>query len=331
MLAASTAATAADCVRIDDDALRLACYDKDAGRPPARTLPVATTPREPQKVPAAVPPPAAASSAEEEPSWLMSNLKIRDALEGSKKGASLTATREHGTTIYSLKAAALLDLGNRFLPEVAAMNGWSWNLGAQATKDTSQKKPVDGRVFKFGSTGDLFGGSPLVLLSSIDAESVADHIAKTRDVGLRYAGMVVLPDSQILQGGTPYSRVRSGHYILPVVGLHLDRHREDGASSRMYGGHVGVGLSYFPGGPLWRLHLFGDAVRARDFHSNASTGKRVSTYYDAGVEYAFIDPLAPTQSGVIPTLSLKRTLGGNFLTGEAETAKTVLTLTLRLN
>lgn len=76
---------------------------------------------------------------------------------------------------------------------------------------------------------------------------------------------------------------------------------------------MGVGVSYYPGGALYRLHLLGDVLRARDFSQSGTAVKRSSTFYDFGVEYAFTDPRQVKDKGLIPALSLKPTLGSNFV------------------
>lgn len=310
-------AVASDCLRVANDAERLRCYDLAAGRATA-----------PAAAPASATPPAAAPK-DQDPVWL-DRLRIRDALEGSKKGAAMAVIREQGDTTYRVNAAAIFDAGNSYLPEIARFYNWSWKVGAQLSKDSSPTKPVDGRTLKFGASGNLLPGTPLQLTSFVDVQAVTDRVTRTRDIGLRYSGEFRVLDSEILESGVPYS-MSPARAIVPIVGLHLDRHREDGANGRLIGGHVGLGISYYPGGALYRVHFFGDAIRARDFGQSGSAVKRSSTWYDLGVEYAFTDPRTVKDKGLVPTLSLKRTLGSNFLTGEADTAQTVLSLSLRFN
>ena len=329
LLAASVGAHASGCVSIDSDAERLQCYDLALGRAKVQSATPAASAHSANASTRAPAPAAPVASEEKEPGWL-SRLKIRDALEGSKKGAAFTAARELSDTTYRIKAAAIYDAGNSFLPEVAQIYNWSWKAGAQLSKDSSPTKPIDGRTLKFGASGNLLAGTPLQLTSFIDMQSVTDRVAKTRDLGLRYSGEFRILDSPILEDGVPYSS-NSARFIVPIVGLHLDRHRADGERGRLFGGHVGLGVSYYPGGALYRLHLFGDALRARDFSQSGTAVKRSSTFYDFGVEYAFTDPRLVKDKGLISALSLKRTLGSNFLTGEADTAKTVLTLSMRFN
>jgi hypothetical protein len=313
---AASGAFAADCPRIESDAERLKCYDAASGRVPPQTA----TPAAP--VPDAV--------TEEKPGWLLQHLKVRDVLSGSKKGAALSVTRENSDTTYALRAAALLGIGNQFLPESAHLAGWAWDVGAQIAKSTSPSKPVDGRLLALAARGTLFGDSPVILNSALGLEAVWDRVERSRDIGLRYASTVVL-EEKILERGVPYSRAGSSHFIFPAFGLHIDRHSDDAGSGRLFGGHVGLRASYYPGRALWPIHLFADALRAKDFASAGGATKRSSTQYNFGIEYAFIDPTKNERSAVVPTLSLRRTIGSNFLTGEADAAKTVLALTLLVN
>ncbi|MBL8303058.1 MAG: hypothetical protein JNM26_09830, partial [Ideonella sp.] len=176
------AALAAECSGIASDVDRLRCYDEAA--------------RVKQAPPPATPVPSAPVA--QGPEWV-ERLRIRDALEGSKKGAALTATREKGDTNYRVKAAVIFDAGNNYLPEIAQIYNWSWKAGAQLSKDSSPTKPVDGRSLKFGASGNLLPGTPFQLTSYIDVTAVTDRVARTRDLGLRYRGEWRILDSGVLE------------------------------------------------------------------------------------------------------------------------------------
>lgn len=328
---------AEDCSLIEDGTSRLACHDVQSGRTDrlnGKQQEVATRakPQVRDEAPTErkakegdpVQPEDAAT-----PSWLLQHLQVRNALEG-KSGASLNVTREHANTIYSLKSAVIIDFGQDFLPLTLQMHGWTWTAGGMFVKDTAPKKPIDGRTVALGLAGNIDPSESVSFLSTLDVQSVEDRVAKTKDAGLRFATTLVLPNSRLLESRNNPMLFGFSHFLYPFGGLHIDRHSEAAGRDTLYGGHIGLHVALYPRGTLDRVRLFADAVRARDFNQARDGTKRSSTYYEFGVEYAFTLPgQKPGRSQ--PTLALKRTLGANFLTGEADSAKTVLAFTYKLN
>lgn len=278
--------------------------------------------------------PAKDSSRPEQPTWL-SPLIVQDRLDSPKKqakGASLGVSTSNGQTSIKSSLAATYGLPTESLfPDVMARNGWSAGIGTQWTKDNTVKTKVDGRVIRLFSSGTVEAGVPVVTTLKIDG--VEDNVSKERSIGLRLNGTPVFGFSE---GGIPYdgSPHASPAYLLYAgLGPHLDRvtyAKSPSTAGNAIGLNGRVDADFFPNGALWPIHLFATAVRARDIYTSAGLEKRSSTYYDFGVEWALVRP-DKKGTGVVPALSLHRTIGDNFLDGTSRSVKTSLALTLKVN
>lgn len=113
--------------------------------------------------------------------------------------------------------------------------------------------------------------------------------------------------------------------------MHLDRITSAKAPdpSGNAGGLSGrVDADFYPNGILWNFHLFATYLRARDLFADNGRPKRSATYYDFGLEWVFQRP-DQKGKGLIPALSLHRTIGSNFLDGTSQAVTTTLMLTLK--
>lgn len=259
--------------------------------------------------------------------WWVEFLTLRDSLAPDAEGARFSAVRSAGKTDYQVDAALAFSSGNRLLPTALQKAGWLWEIAAEVHRNTSDKEPAKSFGAQIGAAGTI----PLGAVTALNNTALRwdrDSLAQTRAVGLRSTNTLLF-DPPVLDQGIPYSREMSARFVFPFLGLHVDRLHKPTESTTHYGASIGVRAEYYPGRSLWPVKLSASGLRAKDL--GGASDRRSSTFYRIGMEYAFIDPHEPGDHAVVPTLSLERTLGSNFLVGLTEVAKTSLVFRLSLN
>jgi hypothetical protein len=266
------------------------------------------------------------------PALRLPGLSLNDKLDepggSAGKGASFGASTADGQTSLKSSIAAIYTFPNgSVFTGAPQVYGWNLGVGGQWTKDNSTKSKVDGRTVRLFAAGKV----PTVpFLASAQLDGVEDNVSKERTVGLRFNGTFA---PLWVQQGTPYSSTEKvpAYDIYASAGPHLDRvtyAKAPNSPGDAAGLNGRVDADFFPNGILWHLHVFSTFVRARDLYAQGDRPKRSATYYDFGLEWAFLPP-DQKGKGLIPALSLHRTIGSNFLDGTSRSVTTTLMLTLK--
>lgn len=259
---------------------------------------------------------------------------VNDKIDGpggaAGKGASFGASTANGQTSIKSAIAVTYKLPEGALFKGAARElGWNGGIAAQWNKDNSSKSKVDGRTVRLFVEGKV---PDFPFLASGRLDGVDDNVAKERTVGLRFN---VLSVPQWSQWGAPYDSGtwRPAYDLYVSGGTHMDRityAKPPTSSGNAVGLNGRVDADFFPNGLLWHFHVFGTYIRAHDLYADNDRPKRSATYYDFGLEWVFARP-DQKGKGLIPALSLHRTIGSNFLDGTAHSVSTSLMLTLKSN
>lgn len=266
------------------------------------------------------------------PALRLPGLSINDKLDEpggtAGKGASFGASTADGQTSIKSSVAVIYKFpdGSVFTGYTAKTYGWNVGIGGQWTKDNSTKAKVDGRTVRLFTEGKV---PSVPFLAAARLDGVEDNVTKERTLGLRFNGTFVPGWSQ---WGVPYDRTASPSYDIYLSGgPHLDRityAKAPNSAGNAAGLNGRVDADFFPNGILWHFHVFSTFVRARDLYAEGDRPKRTATYYDFGLEWVFLPP-DEKGKGLIPALSLHRTIGSNFLDGTARAVTTTLMLTLK--
>lgn len=305
------------CMDIVSAKLRLECFESQSDK--------ISSPTDASGTPS-LPTDDSKKNVEERPRWQKA-IRLRDSLSPRAEPASFAVARSNGETVYKTDIALAFSPGNMLLPDSLRKLGWEWQLGAEVHRHTSAQNPVNGQVLQLAMRGTFHPTQTAVVNTVVGIERVVDHVEDLRTTGVRMEGVVNFLNSW-LDYGIPHSAISSYRGIFPLFGLHLDRVQGTMQEGTLYGGHIGVRAQYYPGFALKPVRLFGEAVRAQDFGRNGNLQKRSSTFYRFGISLVLLNE--PT-SGFIPSLTLQRTIGANFLEGISDTARTDLLFTLSFN
>lgn len=269
------------------------------------------------------------SKDQSDPWIIVPGLTVSDKLDatGSSRGASFGASTANGETSVKANIAAAYRLPFGGAP---AKYGWDWGIGGQWGKDNGAKTKVDGRVVRLFAEGML---PNVPILGAARLDGVEDNVSKEKTVGLRLNATFI---PNFLQQNPPYndaSSARPAYNLYFSAGTHLDRityARAPDTAGGAGGLNGRIDADFYPNGALWNLHFFATYVRAKDLFADTGRPKRSSTFYDFGVEWAFMRP-DKKGKGLIPALSLHRTIGDNFLDGTSRSVTTSLVLTVKTN
>jgi hypothetical protein len=262
----------------------------------------------------------------------INQVTLRDSIgERAKEPASISLTRSDGNTDYAVKAGLTLNLGRDLLLPFFG-RGWSSYVAAAVNRNTLSSKEANFKALEYGATGsvfDLSAGFSLAtdLLLNVKEDRVKDTLSR----GAAVDSILILRE-KILEHGIPYSD-QYAYFVFPRAGLYFDDYTKVAAGDtpgEAWGGHIGVYGSFYPGGALWRVKLYGEIRRAIDLHASSGLERRASTYKRIGIDYAFLDPRSKPPA-VVPSLGLERVVGGFFLDGTDTVSQTVLMFKLKIN
>ncbi|MDR3426631.1 hypothetical protein [Silvimonas sp.] len=345
---------ATPCQSITNNKQRLACYDEFFGRPdnapqdiPADALNAAqaTQPAttrsnaaasavvsaNPAKPGALAASDAAAASAHH----FWNDFALRDGPGPNATNPAVLAITHGSENSSSLVQAGLTwRLGKNFLPQTLTDWGWRWYSALWINMNTESDNPYNTRGAQLGAAGTLFDARQdgFALGSSANINIKQDSQNHTQSQGVAFDTRLILPGWLVI--GKPYSPDRASWFVYPLGGVyvdHLARVVKGDETGTTMGGYAGVSGDYYPGGWLWRLRFHASFLAAKDLESTPGLNRRYSRLNRFGVDYS----LAPNKDGsrpsVMPSISLERIVGDNYIDGTAYTAQTVLSLKLLTN
>ncbi|GGP17918.1 hypothetical protein GCM10010970_02230 [Silvimonas iriomotensis] len=353
---------AAPCQSIVNNKARLACYDELFGRPetaPEDSADLANAAQATQPAPApasavaaarpagqgaseasavAVARPAATTAsavAAAPPHHFWNDFALRDGPGPNATNPAVLAITHGSDNSSSLVQAGLTwRMGKRFLPDTLTDWGWRWYSALWMNMNTASDNPYNSRGAQLGAAGTLFDAKKdgFALGSSINVNVKEDAQNDTLSQGLAFDTRLILPDFLVV--GKPYDPGGSSWFVYPLGGVyvdHLARVEQGQSPGTATGGYVGMTADYYPGGYLWRLKFHASYLTARDLTATSGLNRRSSHLTRFGVDYS----LAPNKDGsrpiVMPSISLERIVGDNYIDGTAYTAETVLSLKLLTN
>ncbi|GGP24976.1 hypothetical protein [Silvimonas amylolytica] len=357
-------AFAAPCQSIVNNKARLACYDELFGRPetapedaadlanaaqatqPAATAASTVATAKPTEqnasgaatasgVAMAKPAPAEASAVAVPPHHFWNDFALRDGPGPNATNPAVLAITHGSDNSSSLVQAGLTwRMGKRFLPDTLTDWGWRWYSAIWMNMNTASDNPYNSRGAQLGAAGTLFDAKKdgFALGSSINVNVKEDAQNDTLSQGLAFDTRLILPD--LLVVGKPYDSGGPSWFVYPLGGVyvdHLARVEAGQSPGTATGGYAGMTADYYPGGYLWRLKFHASYLTGRDLVTTSGLNRRSSHLTRFGVDYS----LAPNKDGsrpmVMPSISLERIVGDNFMDGTAYTAETVLSLKLLTN
>lgn len=332
---------ATPCHDLVDNNQRLNCYDQWFGKPEAALPPIsgdASAPAAANLANASAPAPADASAvvAAKPEHHFWNDFALRDAPGPNATNPAVLAVTRGGQNSSSLVQAALTwRIGNRFLPQQLHDWGWSWYSSVWANHNSASDNPYNTRGAQIGAAGTLFDADRdgFALGTSANINVRQDKQAETLSQGLAIDTRLIVPG--VLVSGQPYTRGRMSWFVYPLLGAYVDHRAEvpvgEQAGTAM-GGYLGLAADYYPGGYLWRLKFHASNQSAKDLQVDPGMQRRFSRLTRFGVDYSLAtgNGSGPRQA-IVPSISLERIIGDNFLDGTAYLAETVLSLKVLTN
>lgn len=314
----STYAFAQSCDKIQDNQLRLACYDRASGfvreanpKPEAPAIAAFTSPR-----------------------WYR-RLYLRDDANPNKGIGSAPATfslvRSNG------EDASLVKFGIAWFPEMSPFPGvlgdygWGPFLSVSMNRNTLTAKRTDFRTFGAGLSGTVFDidKSRFALWSSLRLMYQEDNKLATQSNVVQFDNYVV---SDYLRRGIPYHPEQTAIFIAPRFGLALeDKNKVKTGENPGFtqAAYVSVRGDFYPGILSERIRISGLAQRFVDYSVPSGATKRRDNYFTASLDYVLQIP--EPNSWVMPSIGIERSVGADPLTGTPRGNQTMLTLRLQLN
>ncbi|GAB7126031.1 hypothetical protein JCM19000A_05380 [Silvimonas sp. JCM 19000] len=350
LLALSTAFSAAfvfatPCHDLVDNNQRLNCYDQWFGKPDAAIPPIsgdtadASAPAAAKVADASAPAGADASAvaAAKPEHHFWQDFALRDAPgPNATNPAVISVTKSGEENSSSLVQAALTwRMGNKFLPQQLHDWGWSWYSSIWANHNSASSSISNSRGLQVGAAGTVFDAERdgFALGTSANFNIRQDKAADTLTQGIAVDTRLIVPN--LLVSGQPYTRGRMSWFVYPLAGVYIDHLAEvpEGQTSgTAAGGYIGIQGDYYPGGYLWRLKFHAASNAAKDLFINPGMNRRFSRLTRFGIDYSLAtgNGSGPRQP-IVPSLSLERIIGDNFLDGTAYIAETVLSLKVLTN
>ncbi|MBB5189495.1 hypothetical protein HNQ50_000205 [Silvimonas terrae] len=349
-------AWASPCQSIVNNKARLACYDELFGSPetapeeagdlanaaqatqPATASEVATAKPAAQSASAvatAKPSPQVASAVAAPPHHFWNDFALRDGPGPNATNPAVLAITHGSDNSSSLVQAGLTwRMGKRFLPDTLTDWGWRWYSALWMNMNTASDNPYNSRGAQLGAAGTLFDAKKdgFALGSSVNVNVKEDAQNDTLSQGLAFDTRLILPGMLVV--GKPYDSAGSSWFVYPLGGVyvdHLARVEAGQSPGTATGGYLGMTGDYYPGGYLWRLKFHASYLTGRDLVTTAGLYRRSSHLTRFGVDYSLAPNKDGTRPTVMPSISLERIVGDNYMDGTAYTAETVLSLKLLTN
>lgn len=260
-----------DCLSIQKDLLRLACFDSKLNRKPSDATGLQLSEDQSKPKP-------------------MISLLLRESgefdnfagAEISKKAGKLFLQRNDGQTSTVIKSAVLATF--RPINDL----GWQPFASISLDKDTTEKSPKDLRGLHVGITGPLWdayknGGTLYTTLRVTQYKNISES-EKSSNLVLHTN---VIKNSWV---NSPVNATYNSYNIIPNFGFITENSTNSLVSGRRTSGYIGIDASYDLTGLLPKLSISGSYRRFADLSNSIDTQKRNVNHSQISLNYALTDP-----------------------------------------